>query len=84
MIQAVDGNTKIIPGHGPLTTRDELKSYRDMLAGVNEAITKAMSGSKTLEQVQAAAPTRAYDDKWGQGFLKSPDFVRLIYQGRKG
>jgi glyoxylase-like metal-dependent hydrolase (beta-lactamase superfamily II) len=84
MLKAVDASTKIIPGHGPLATRDELRAFRDMLAGINERVTKLMGEGKTVEQAQAAEPTKAFEDKWGKGFLKGADFVRLLYHGKKG
>jgi glyoxylase-like metal-dependent hydrolase (beta-lactamase superfamily II) len=82
MLNAVAADTKIIPGHGPLAGREELRAFRDMLAGVNDRVTKLMREGRTAEQ--AAEATRAFDDKWGTGFLKGPDFVRLLYAGKKG
>jgi len=82
MIKAVDAKTKIIPGHGPMATQEDLRSYRAMLADVNERISKLVSEGKTLEQIQAAEPTKSYDDKWGKGFLKPADFVRMLHAGK--
>jgi len=82
MIQAVDATTKIIPGHGPLATRDDLRAFRDMLAGVSDRVSKLVSAGQTLEQVQAAEPTKPYDDRFGKGFLKPADFVRMVYSGK--
>lgn len=82
MIQAVDGKTKIIPGHGPMATGDDLRAYRDMLAGVNERVSKLVSAGQTLDQVLAAEPTKPYDEKFGKGFLKPADFVRILYAGK--
>ena len=82
MIEAVDAKTKIIPGHGPMATLEDLRGYRDMLADVNEKVSKLVRSGQTLEQIQAAEPTKAYDDKWGKGFLKPADFVRMLYAGK--
>ncbi|MBZ5590799.1 MAG: MBL fold metallo-hydrolase [Acidobacteriia bacterium] len=82
MIEAVDRKTKIIPGHGPMATLDELRVYRDMLADVNEKVSKLVRIGKTLEETQAAEPTKAHDDTWGKGFLKPADFVRMLYAGK--
>jgi glyoxylase-like metal-dependent hydrolase (beta-lactamase superfamily II) len=84
IIEAVDGKTKIIPGHGPMAVRDDVRAFRAMLAGVNERVTGLFNAGKTLEQAQAAEPTRAWDEKWGRGFLKGSDFVRLLYAGKTG
>ncbi len=82
MIKAVDGKTRIIPGHGPMATRDDLRPYRDMLAAINDRVSKLVKAGQTLEQVIAAEPTKPYDEKWGKGFLKPADFVRLVYNGK--
>jgi glyoxylase-like metal-dependent hydrolase (beta-lactamase superfamily II) len=82
MIEAVDGQTKIIPGHGPMAVRDDVRAYRSMLAGVNDRVSGLISAGKTVEQTLAAEPTKAWDDKWGKGFMKSSDFVRILYAGK--
>jgi cyclase len=84
MIEAVDQKTKIIPGHGPMATRDELRAYRSMLADVNERVSKLVQEGKTLEETQAAEPTKPHDDKWGKGFMKPAAFVGLLYAGKAG
>jgi glyoxylase-like metal-dependent hydrolase (beta-lactamase superfamily II) len=76
---AGDG-TKIIPGHGPLATKADLKAYRDMLVAVRDAIKPLVASGKTLEQTVAAKPTAALDAKWGVGFIKPDAIVGLVYK----
>jgi len=82
MIKAVDRKTKIIPGHGPMAMLDDLRAYHAMLADVNERVSKLVGDGKTLDETQAAQPTKSYDEKWGKGFLKPADFVRMLYAGK--
>ena len=82
MIKAVDRKTKIIPGHGPMASLDDLRAYHAMLGDVNERVSKLVRDGKTLEEMQAAQPTKSYDEKWGKGFLKTADFVRMLYAGK--
>ena len=56
IIQLCNENTIIIPGHGPLSDRDELIVYRDMLAKARDRITKLMREGQTLEEIVAADP----------------------------
>ncbi len=74
-----DGNTKIIPGHGPLADRAALRSYRDMLATVRDRIKRAVAAGQTLEQVQAAKPTAEFDAVLGKGTITPTLFVEIIY-----
>jgi glyoxylase-like metal-dependent hydrolase (beta-lactamase superfamily II) len=90
VIQAVDrvlsvaGNqTKIIPGHGPLATKADLKIYRDMLATVSARIAVQIKQGKTLEQVATAKPTAEFDAVWGKGFLPPEKFVAMLYGNLK-
>jgi len=82
IIESVDTKTKIIPGHGPMATRDDVRAFRAMLAGVNEQVTKLRAAGKTLEQAQAAEPTKTWDERWGKGFLKGSEFVHMLYAGK--
>ena len=72
--------TKIIPGHGPLATKADLKAYRDMLATARDRVAAQVKAGKTLEQTTAAKPLAELDAKWGQGFLKADVFVTILYK----
>ncbi len=72
--------TRIIPGHGPLSGRAELRAYRDMLATVRDRVRALVREGKTLQQVQAAKPSAEFDARWGQGFMKPDSFVRVVYE----
>jgi glyoxylase-like metal-dependent hydrolase (beta-lactamase superfamily II) len=83
----IDAKTKVIPGHGSVMDRAGVKEFHDMLAGSLEIMQKIVKDGKTLEQAQAMRPFEKYDGKWGQGFLKSEQWLALNYAGmtaRKG
>lgn len=71
--------TKIIPGHGPLGTRDDLVRYRNMVKTVRDRVAALVARRRTLAQVVAAKPTAEFDAKWGGGFLKPEVFVTILY-----
>jgi len=72
-------DTKFMPGHGPLSSRSELESYRGMLVAVRDRVRRLVRQGKTLAQVQAAKPTAEFDATWGSGFLKPEQFVEILY-----
>jgi glyoxylase-like metal-dependent hydrolase (beta-lactamase superfamily II) len=84
VLPLTDDNSKIIPGHGPLTDRAGMIAYRKMLAGIRERIAPQVDAGKSLEEVVASKPTGAFDEKWGQGFIKPDVFAELIYTSLKG
>jgi glyoxylase-like metal-dependent hydrolase (beta-lactamase superfamily II) len=79
MLALAKDTTKIIPGHGPLGTKADLKAFRDMLAGLVAAMKPLVDAGKTLEQAKAARPFAAFDAKWGNGFFKADQMAALVY-----
>lgn len=73
-----DDKTVIIPGHGPLSNKAELKAYRDMLATVSGRVKAQIAAGKKLEDIIAAKPTADYDAKWGGGFIKPDKWTELV------
>lgn len=80
VLGTIDENTKIIPGHGPLSVKNDLRAYRDMLSKVSNSIGRLIKARKTLEQVITEKPTREFDAVWGNGFLKPDQFVEIVYE----
>jgi glyoxylase-like metal-dependent hydrolase (beta-lactamase superfamily II) len=73
--------TMIIPGHGPIGRQSDLIEFRDMLAGVRDAVAKLKREGKTVEEAVAAKPTAEWDAKYA-GFVITPDhFTRIAYAG---
>lgn len=78
-----DEKTRIIPGHGPIGDRAALQTYRDMLAGVREAVAAEIKAGRSLEEAVAARPTAKWDEAWGKGFMKPEKFVDIVYTSLK-
>ncbi|HEX5049822.1 MAG TPA: MBL fold metallo-hydrolase [Gammaproteobacteria bacterium] len=81
-----EGGTLIVPGHGRLCDEADVVEYRDMLTILRDRIKDMAARGLTLEQVQAAAPTRDYDPRYGAttGFWTTKQFVAAVYRGVKG
>ncbi len=73
-----DDKTRIIPGHGPVSTKADLKVYRDMLATVNGRVKAMMKEGKKLEDILAARPSAEFDDKWGKAFISPGRFIEML------
>lgn len=79
VIAKANDNTKIIPGHGPLSNRSELKAYRNVLSTMRDRVAKLIKEGKSKEEVVAAKPTADHDAKWGGGFMKPDVWVGILY-----
>jgi glyoxylase-like metal-dependent hydrolase (beta-lactamase superfamily II) len=78
-LELADASTKIIPGHGPLSGRMELEAYRDMLAGIRDAVKPLVAAGATLAEVRAADPLAPFNASWGA--QSNPDrFLALVYE----
>lgn len=75
-----DEATKIIPGHGPLASKDDLQAYHDMLKTLRDRVADAVAEGKSLEQVVAAKPSAEFDATANRfGFLTPDQFVTTIF-----
>lgn len=78
VIAMADDDTKIIPGHGPLSNKAELKAYRDMLAAVSGRIRQLLKDGKRFEEIVAAGVSADHDEKWGKGFIAPAKFAEML------
>lgn len=79
ILPMIDQKTKVVPGHGPLSNKVQLQTYVFMLTAIRDNVSQLMQKGHTMEQVIAAKPTRAFDEKWGKGFLPPDQFAKLVY-----
>jgi cyclase len=80
ILMLADENTKIIPGHGALSNREELLVYRDMLIAVRNKIQAQINEGLSIDEILSNNPTAEFDEKWGKGFLSPEQFIRIVYQ----
>lgn len=81
-----EGGTVVIPGHGRLSDETGVVNYRDMVTIVRDRIYALIDEGMTLEQVQAARPTRDYDGIYvgAEGAWSAETFVEAIYLDLSG
>lgn len=75
---------KVIPGHGPVATREDLAAYHAMLVDVRAKVAAGIRAGRTKAQVIASKPTAPYDGKVAtDGFIKPDRFVETMYDELK-
>jgi hypothetical protein len=87
-ISAADPNTKIVPGHGAIATRDDVIRFRDMIVHLQALIQKMVGEDKSESEVLSARLTAPYDsqvpgalDPVSVGGISSADrFVGEVYK----
>jgi len=75
--------TKIIPGHGPVANRDDVREYQAMLREVRKRVAHAVDAGMTEEQLLASHPLDDLDRKWGGNLIKQPYLLAIVYEELK-
>jgi cyclase len=76
-----DENTKIIPGHGPLTNSEELEGYLYMLETAYDRLRKLKAEGKTAKEAIAANPLADLEEEWGDGIFTGEKWIEIIFPG---
>lgn len=53
-ISELPPDVKVIPGHGPVSSLDDVRAYLTMLKGTRDVAAKALKDGKTLDQMKRA------------------------------
>lgn len=72
-------DVKIIPGHGALSTLEDLKTYNQMLIETTDVVRKGIAVGRTLEAIKKDGFPAKYND-WGTGFIKTDAWIETIYR----
>jgi glyoxylase-like metal-dependent hydrolase (beta-lactamase superfamily II) len=80
VLALANDDTKLIPGHGPLATKDDLRNYRDMLSTIAGRVKTQIKDGKTLGDIIASKPTVEFDEAWGKGFIRPNKFVEMLWR----
>jgi cyclase len=83
LLKRVNDQTRIVPGHGPLTGKSGLLAYRDMLQGARTRMEKLVREGKSEADVLAAKPFADFDAKFGATEQASQNFIRAVYRSLK-
>jgi glyoxylase-like metal-dependent hydrolase (beta-lactamase superfamily II) len=83
-LAVMDSDTRIIPGHGSLSGREDLREYRDALKTMRDRIAALRSEGRSLEEIQRARPTRDFAQRWGQDEAAERSFTETLYHSLGG
>ncbi len=79
-LELIDDETKIIPGHGAVSSKSDLKDYTEILITLRERVKEARGTGKSLEEVQKMGLSKEWDETHGQGFINADRIVEFIYK----
>ena len=67
VLKVINDETVVVPGHGPISTSDDIQTYIDMLVVVRDRIQSQIDEGKSLEEILISDPTREWRDMYGEG-----------------
>jgi glyoxylase-like metal-dependent hydrolase (beta-lactamase superfamily II) len=79
IIAKLPADAKIIPGHGALSTSEDLKAYHQTLVETIDIVQKGMMSGKTLEGLKKDGLPAKYKS-WGEGFIKTDFWIETIHR----
>ena len=79
LVNKIPADARLIPGHGPISTLDDLKSYHRMLQQTTEIVRGKIAAGKTLDQIKSEGLPDEWKP-WGTGFIKTDRWVETIYK----
>ena len=79
LITKIPAGAKLIPGHGAISTIDDLKAYHQMLLTTTDIVRKKIAAGKTLEEVKKEGLPDEWKP-WGTGFIKTDMWLELVYR----
>ena len=77
ILSVINDETVVVPGHGPISTTQDMQNYIDMLVVVRDRIKNLIDKEKTLEEVLEAHPAQ----EWEAGFGDATLLVDRAYTG---
>lgn len=80
VMSKIDGETKIIPGHGPLAAKADLQKTVDILKTVRSRVQAMIDDGKTEDEVASADPLADLNGEWGGGYINGERMTRTAYR----
>jgi glyoxylase-like metal-dependent hydrolase (beta-lactamase superfamily II) len=79
IITKLPADVRLIPGHGPISTRDDLKRYHRMLVETTDLVQHKIAAGKTVDQIKSEGVPDEWKE-WGTGFIKTDVWLETIFR----
>jgi len=76
-------DVKVIPGHGAVSTLDDVRAYASMLKQTRDVVQQALTAGKTLEQMKQAKLLDPWQ-KYSGDFVSEDAFLETLYNSLTG
>jgi len=80
IIDKIDAETIVIPGHGAITDQQGLRGFHAMLVETRDVVKKMKDSGKSLQQAQEEGLAEKWKD-WGNGFINHDRWIAILWEG---
>ena len=83
-LSIINDGTKVVPGHGPVSSKADIIVFHDMLVTSRDRMAKLIAEGKVKSEVEAQAlkPFADLDAKWAANEQASKNWVRVVYNSK--
>jgi len=82
-IAQLPADVKVIPGHGPVSSLDDVRTYIKMLKGTRETVRAALKQKKTLDQMKKDKILDPWK-KYSGDFISEDAYLETLYNSLTG
>jgi glyoxylase-like metal-dependent hydrolase (beta-lactamase superfamily II) len=75
--------TRVIPGHGPVANREDIRIYQGMLREVRTRVARAIAAGLSEDALIKSHPLDDLDIVWGGNLVKQPYLLGIVYEDLK-
>jgi glyoxylase-like metal-dependent hydrolase (beta-lactamase superfamily II) len=82
VLKQITEDYKVVPGHGPLSTKSELEKYHQMILASIASVRAGMKNGESLEEIQKAGLPSEWES-FSHGYLSTDKWISLLYNNIK-
>ncbi len=79
VLQIAPADAKFIPGHGPLSTGDDVRKFVKMLQETRALVAGGIRKNLSADEMKKSHILAAYDDQYGKGFIKTDEWIDTLF-----
>jgi len=79
VLASVPADAKFIPGHGPLSTADDVRAFVKMMKDTRAMVAASVAKKRTPAQMKEAKILAAWDKKYSGSFINTNDWIDALY-----
>ena len=79
LLSELPPDVKLIPGHGPLSDIDDLKTYHQTLVETADLVRDQIEAGKSLDEIKAVGLPQKWRS-WGSGFISTGRWIEIVHR----